>query len=54
MTLLTKMYYSFVSIGMDKKTFTVVNFKGFESICKPFEFHILHLTKNQIGDDYDR
>ncbi|MCK5098234.1 MAG: type VI secretion system tip protein VgrG, partial [Desulfobacteraceae bacterium] len=41
MSLLTKMKYSFTSKGMDKETFTVVSFKGFEAISKPYKFEIL-------------
>ncbi len=41
MSLLTKKKYSFISRGMDKETFTVISFKGFEAISKPYEFEIL-------------
>lgn len=41
MSLLTQMKFSFVSSGMADDTFTVVSFKGFEAISKPYEFEIL-------------
>ncbi|MCF6246839.1 MAG: type VI secretion system tip protein VgrG [Desulfobacula sp.] len=41
MSLLTKMKYSFISQGIDKETFTVISFKGFEAISKPYEFEII-------------
>jgi len=45
MSLLTKKKYSFISRGMDKKTFTVVSFKGFEAISKPYRFEILLVSE---------
>lgn len=39
------MKYSFESTGMDKDTFAVVSFKGFESISKPYEFDILLVSE---------
>ncbi|MCK5098230.1 MAG: hypothetical protein KAR45_08995, partial [Desulfobacteraceae bacterium] len=41
MSLLTKKKYSFISQGMGKDTFTVISFKGFEAISKPYEFEII-------------
>ena len=46
MSLLTKKKYSFTSTGMDKGTFTVVSFKGFEAISKPYKFDILLVSKS--------
>ena len=40
MSLLTKKKYSFISLGTDGDTFTVISFKGFESLSKPYEFEI--------------
>lgn len=40
MSLLTKMKYSFVSRGIDTETFTVVSFKGYEAISRPYAFEI--------------
>ncbi len=45
MSLLTKKKYSFISKGMDKETFTVVSFKGFEAISKPYKFEILLVSE---------
>lgn len=45
MSLLTRMKYSFFSLGMDKETFTVVSFKGFEAISKPYQFEILLISE---------
>ncbi|MDA3786912.1 MAG: type VI secretion system tip protein TssI/VgrG [Desulfobacula sp.] len=50
MSLLTKMKYSFISRAMDKETFTVVSFKGFEAISKPYEFEILLVSENKDID----
>ncbi len=41
MSLLTKKKYSFISRGMDKDAFTVISFKGFEALSKPYEFEIV-------------
>ncbi|MCK5218927.1 type VI secretion system tip protein VgrG, partial [bacterium] len=46
MSLLTKKKFSFISKGMDKKTFTVISFKGFEAISKPYEFEIILVSDN--------
>jgi type VI secretion system VgrG family protein len=44
--------FSFVSkaMGMDEQTFAVINFKGYESISKPYEFDIL-LVSNEMELD---
>ncbi|MDA8133427.1 MAG: hypothetical protein M0T82_02290 [Desulfobacteraceae bacterium] len=41
MSLLTKMKYSFVSRGINTETFTVVSFKGYEAISRPYAFEII-------------
>ncbi len=46
MSLLTKKKYSFTSTGMDKETFTVVSFKGFEAISKPYKFDVLLVSED--------
>ncbi len=50
MPLLTKQKFSFISKGMDKDTFTVVSFKGFEAISKPYEFDILLVSDKKDVD----
>ena len=50
MSLLTKMKYSFISTAMDKETFTVVSFKGFEAISKPYEFEVLLVSEKKDID----
>jgi type VI secretion system VgrG family protein len=45
MSLLTKMKYSFTSTGMDKETFTVVSFTGYEAVSKPYKFEILLVSE---------
>jgi type VI secretion system VgrG family protein len=44
--------FSFVSnaMGMNEQTFAVINFKGYESISKPYEFDIL-LVSNEMELD---
>ena len=41
MSLLTKKKFSFISHAVDKDTFTVVSFKGFEALSKPYTFEII-------------
>ncbi|MCP3941793.1 MAG: type VI secretion system tip protein VgrG [Desulfobacteraceae bacterium] len=48
MSLLTEQKFSFISKGIDTKTFTVVSFKGFEAISKPYEFEIFLVS--EVGD----
>ncbi len=50
MSLLTKKKFSFTSTGMDKETFSVVSFKGFEAISKPYKFEILLVSENSSID----
>ncbi|MCD6308799.1 MAG: type VI secretion system tip protein VgrG, partial [Candidatus Latescibacteria bacterium] len=41
MEFLTARKYSFSSKALDRETFAVVNFKGFEGISRPYEFDIM-------------
>lgn len=50
MSLLTKKKYSFESKGMDKETFTVVSFRGFDAISKPYKFEILLVSEKTNVD----
>ncbi|MEA1967668.1 MAG: type VI secretion system tip protein TssI/VgrG, partial [Thermodesulfobacteriota bacterium] len=53
MSLLTKKKYSFESKGMDTETFTVVSFKGFEAISKPYSFEILLVSEKSDFNPLD-
>lgn len=48
MPLLTEKKFSFISKAesLNTETFAVINFKGFESISKPYEFDILLVSEN--------
>ena len=50
MALLNKKKFSFVSKGMDEDTFSVISFKGFEAISKPYEFEILIVSEKTDVD----
>ncbi len=45
MSLLTKKKFSFISKAVDKDSFAVVSFKGFEAISKPYEFEIVLVSE---------
>jgi len=45
MSLLTKNKFSFTSKATDKDSFTVVSFKGFEAISKPYQFEIVLVSE---------
>jgi type VI secretion system secreted protein VgrG len=45
MALLTKKKFSFASKAIDKDSFTVVSFQGFEAISKPYQFEIVLVSE---------
>ena len=53
MPLLTKKKYSFSSTGMGEDTFSVVSFKGFEAVSKPYQFEILLVSEKEDTDPLD-
>ncbi|MCI5224254.1 MAG: type VI secretion system tip protein VgrG, partial [Candidatus Electrothrix sp. AR4] len=45
MALLTKKKFSFISKAIEKDSFAVVSFKGFEAISRPYEFEIVLVSE---------